>query len=43
MYVLNCLMMIMALVEGMPLEKVDALFGITTWRQYAQFVRDNLR
>jgi hypothetical protein len=27
----------------MPLEKVDGLFGITTWKQYGQYVWDNIR
>jgi hypothetical protein len=27
----------------MPLEKVDQLFGITSWKMYATFVYENIR
>lgn len=29
--------------KGMPLEKVDQLFGLTTWKQYRSYVYDNVR
>src|SRR3954447_21648845 len=29
--------------KGVPLEKCDQLFGVTTWSAYAQFVWDNIR